>query len=186
METMQVELWVWAVTIGVLGIVLAADFVYQMRHPHEPTFRESAVQVSIYITLALLFTFVIGGVWGGQYAAEYVAGWVTEYSLSVDVQGRVVEAVTGKRLNDFMQERIFRPLKMVDTAFHVPAEKAGRLAEAFAKDPATGTPNKLIDVSKVPGNDSGGGQPVSLANIQGIAQLCKKHNKPLFIKRMVR
>lgn len=84
METMQVELWVWAVTIGVLGIVLAADFVYQMRHPHEPTFRESAVQVSIYITLALLFTFVIGGVWGGQYAAEYVAGWVTEYSLSVD------------------------------------------------------------------------------------------------------
>lgn len=84
METMQVELWVWAVTIGVLGIVLAADFIYQMRNPHEPTFRESAVQVSIYITLALLFTFVIGGVWGPQYAAEYVAGWVTEYSLSVD------------------------------------------------------------------------------------------------------
>ncbi|MFM1957836.1 MAG: hypothetical protein RI929_199 [Actinomycetota bacterium] len=84
METMQVELWVWAVTIGVLGIVLAADFIVQMRNPHEPTFRESAVQVSIYITLALLFTFVIGGVWGPQYAAEYVAGWVTEYSLSVD------------------------------------------------------------------------------------------------------
>jgi tellurite resistance protein TerC len=84
METMQVELWVWAVTIGVLGIVLAADFIVQMRNPHEPTFRESAVQVSIYITLALLFTFVIGGVWGPQYAAEYIAGWVTEYSLSVD------------------------------------------------------------------------------------------------------
>lgn len=81
---MHVELWVWAVTIGVLSVVLLADFIYQMRKPHEPTFRESAIQVSIYITLALLFTFVIGGVWGGQYAAEYIAGWVTEYSLSVD------------------------------------------------------------------------------------------------------
>jgi tellurite resistance protein TerC len=81
---MQVELWVWAVTIGVLSAILIADFVYQFKKPHEPTFRESAIQVSIYITLALLFTFVIGGVWGGQYAAEYIAGWVTEYSLSLD------------------------------------------------------------------------------------------------------
>ena len=81
---MNVELWVWGVTIGVLTLILLADFLYQFRHPHEPTFRESAIQVSIYITLALLFTFVIGGVWGAQYAAEYVAGWVTEYSLSVD------------------------------------------------------------------------------------------------------
>lgn len=81
---MQVDIWVWAVTIGVLSLILAADFVYQFRKPHEPTFRESAIQVSIYITLALIFTFVIGGVWGGDYAAEYIAGWVTEYSLSVD------------------------------------------------------------------------------------------------------
>ena len=81
---MHVELWVWAVTIAVLGVILLADFVVQLRRPHEPTFRESAIQVSIYITLALLFTFVIGGVWGPQYAAEYIAGWVTEYSQSVD------------------------------------------------------------------------------------------------------
>lgn len=86
-----------------------------------------------------------------------------EYSLSVDVQGRVIEAVTGKRLNDFMQERLFRPLKMADTAFHVPATKAARLAEAFDKDPATGAVNKLIDVSKVPGNDSGGAGAVGTA-----------------------
>ena len=84
MEIMHVELWVWAVTIAVLGVILLADFVVQLRRPHEPTFRESAIQVSVYISLALLFTFVIGGVWGPQYAAEYIAGWVTEYSLSVD------------------------------------------------------------------------------------------------------
>jgi tellurite resistance protein TerC len=84
MEIMQVELWVWAVTIAVLGVILVTDFVFQLRRPHEPTFRESAIQVSVYISLALLFTFVVGGVWGPQYAAEYIAGWVTEYSLSVD------------------------------------------------------------------------------------------------------
>ena len=90
-------------------------------------------------------------------------GTVWEYSLSVDVQGRVVEAVTGKRLGEFMDERIFKPLKMKDTGFSVPAENASRLAEAFPKDPATGATNKLIDVSKPPGNDSGGAGAVSTA-----------------------
>ena len=90
-------------------------------------------------------------------------GTTWEYSLSVDVQGRVVEAVTGKRLGEFMDERIFKPLKMKDTGFSVAAENASRLAEAFPKDPATGATNKLIDVSKPPGNDSGGAGAVSTA-----------------------
>lgn len=90
-------------------------------------------------------------------------GTTWEYSLSVDVQGRVVEAVTGKRLVEFMHERIFEPLKMTDTGFSVPAGNAARLAEAFPKDPATGAANKLIDVSKQPGNDSGGAGGVSTA-----------------------
>jgi CubicO group peptidase (beta-lactamase class C family) len=90
-------------------------------------------------------------------------GTTWEYSLSVDVQGRVVEAVSGKRLGEFLQERLFKPLKMVDSGFHVPAEKLARVAEPFAKDPLTGVDNKLIDVSKVPGNDSGGAGGVSTA-----------------------
>ena len=90
-------------------------------------------------------------------------GTTWEYSLSVDVQGRVIEAVTGKRLGDFMAERIFKPLKMKDSGFSVSAENLPRLAEAFPKDPATGETNKLIDVSKQPGNDSGGAGAVSTA-----------------------
>ena len=39
-------------------------------------------------------------------------GSVWEYSLSVDVQGRIIEAVTGQRLGDFLQARLFQPLKM--------------------------------------------------------------------------
>jgi len=90
-------------------------------------------------------------------------GTTWEYSLSVDVQGRVVEAVSGKRLDDFLQERLFAPLKMADSGFMVAAAKLPRLAEPFAKDPATGVDNKLIDVSKAPGNDSGGAGGVSTA-----------------------
>ena len=90
-------------------------------------------------------------------------GTTWEYSLSVDVQGRVVEAVSGKRLNDFMQERMFKPLKMTDTGFSVPASQAARLAEPFLTDPATGVANKLIDVSSEPGNDSGGAGGVGTA-----------------------
>ena len=90
-------------------------------------------------------------------------GTYWEYSLSVDVQGRVVEAVTGQRLGEFMQERLFKPLKMADSSFYVPTEKSARLAQAFAKDPATGVDNKLVDVSKQPGNDSGGAGGVGTA-----------------------
>jgi len=90
-------------------------------------------------------------------------GTTWEYSLSVDVQGRVIEAVSGKRLGDFLQERMFGPLKMADSGFMVPAAKLSRVAEPFAKDPATGVDNKLVDISKLPGNDSGGAGGVSTA-----------------------
>ncbi|MBC7703564.1 MAG: beta-lactamase family protein [Rhodoferax sp.] len=90
-------------------------------------------------------------------------GTAWEYSLSTDVLGRVIEAASGQRLGDFMADRIFKPLGMKDTAFHVPEAKASRLTASFDKDPATGTPFKLIDVSKSPGNDSGGAGAVSTA-----------------------
>ena len=83
-------------------------------------------------------------------------GSVWEYSLSVDVQGRIIEAVSGQRLGDFLQARIFQPLKMKDTGFAVSAANLPRLAEPFPKDPATGAAVKLIDVRQTPGNDSGG------------------------------
>ena len=90
-------------------------------------------------------------------------GTVWEYSLSVDVQGRIIEAVTGQRLGDFLQARLFQPLKMKDTGFAVSAANLPRLAEPFPKDPATGASVKLIDVRQTPGNDSGGAGAVSTA-----------------------
>ena len=90
-------------------------------------------------------------------------GTVWEYSLASDLLGRVVEAASGKRLGDFLAERLFKPLKMTDTGFQVPREKLGRLAEPLPVDPASGKPNKLFDVSGLPGNDSGGAGGVSTA-----------------------
>lgn len=90
-------------------------------------------------------------------------GTTWEYGLSTDILGRVVEAASGQRLGDFMAERIFRPLRMNDTAFYVPEPKLVRLAEPFPKDPATGTPFKLIDVTKQPANDSAGAGAISTA-----------------------
>jgi CubicO group peptidase (beta-lactamase class C family) len=93
----------------------------------------------------------------------YQPGTTWEYSLATDVLGRVVEAASGKRLGVFLSERVFTPLRMTDTAFWVPEGKKGRVAEPFDKDPLTGTAIRLIDVSKEPGNDSGGAGGVGTA-----------------------
>ena len=90
-------------------------------------------------------------------------GTVWEYSLASDVLGRVVEAASGRRLADFLDERLFKPLRMTDTAFHVSAGKTSRLAQPLATDHASGQPIKVIDVSAPPKNDSGGAGAVSTA-----------------------
>jgi tellurite resistance protein TerC len=65
-------------------LVILGDLIYQIRKPHEPTFKESAIQSVIYIGLALLFTFLVTEVWGARFGGEYLAGFITEKSLSVD------------------------------------------------------------------------------------------------------
>jgi CubicO group peptidase (beta-lactamase class C family) len=86
-----------------------------------------------------------------------------EYSRSTDVVGRLVEVLAGQSLGSFLGERILAPLGMVDTDFHVPAQKHQRLAEAFAKDPETGAAVQLVEVRDRPLFESGGGGLVSTA-----------------------
>jgi CubicO group peptidase (beta-lactamase class C family) len=54
-----------------------------------------------------------------------------EYGLSVDVLGRLVEVVSGKRFDEFLRTRIFEPLGMKDTYFFPPEDKLDRLATAY-------------------------------------------------------
>jgi CubicO group peptidase (beta-lactamase class C family) len=99
----------------------------------------------------------------GKVPLAHQPGTTFEYGLSVDVLGRVIEVVSGMRLGQFIQERIFVPLGMTDSAFFVPKEKLGHLAQPFAKDPATGSPINLVDVTKPPKNDAGGAGSVGTA-----------------------
>jgi CubicO group peptidase (beta-lactamase class C family) len=92
-------------------------------------------------------------------------GEVWDYSASVDVLGRLVEVVAGQPFDAFLQERVFAPLGMTDTAFWVPPEKADRLAWIYE----TGPDGKLVSCEdrvkspylKAPSLPSGGGGLVS-------------------------
>ncbi|GAA2656139.1 serine hydrolase [Streptomyces spororaveus] len=60
------------------------------------------------------------------------------YNVSDDVLGVLVARVTGQTFEAFLRERIFEPLGMKDTGFHVPADKLHRLPPLYAPDPQTG------------------------------------------------
>ena len=62
----------------------------------------------------------------------YEPGTRWHYSVSVDVLGRLVEVVSGKPFDQFLQERIFTPLDMRDTGFYVPADKKDRFAKLYS------------------------------------------------------
>lgn len=90
------------------------------------------------------------------------------YSVATDVCGHLVEVISGQTLDRFFAERIFEPLGMVDTGFHVPEDKAGRLAACYQKG-ADGTvqlvdPPGTSSYLAAPSFLSGGGGLVSTAS----------------------
>ena len=62
-------------------------------------------------------------------ALKFNPGDRWEYSVAVDVQGRLIEVITGKKLSEAVAERILQPLGMKDTGFQVPADKVARAAQ---------------------------------------------------------
>jgi CubicO group peptidase (beta-lactamase class C family) len=79
-----------------------------------------------------------------------------EYSVAVDVQGRLLEVLAGKPLQAVLAERIFQPLGMTDTSFQVPAAKLSRVAQPAPgiNGKTTTTRFKVDDGAKY---ESGGG-----------------------------
>ena len=92
-------------------------------------------------------------------------GWT--YSVSMDIEGYLVEKLSGQTLPDFMRDQIFTPLGMKDAGFFVPEEKRDRFATNYRDNPqgelvptaADGGPP--IDYAKQPTMPSGGGGLVS-------------------------
>ncbi len=62
-------------------------------------------------------------------ALKFNPGDRWEYSVAVDVQGRLIEVIDGKKLGEALQARVLQPLGMVDTGFQVPADKLARAAQ---------------------------------------------------------
>ena len=81
---MDVAPWIWWVTIGVTLVIFTFDLVIVGRRPHEPSMKECAAYLSLYVGLAVVFGLGVLYFTDGQYAGEFYAGWLTEYSLSVD------------------------------------------------------------------------------------------------------
>jgi CubicO group peptidase (beta-lactamase class C family) len=67
------------------------------------------------------------------------------YGMSIDALGYLVEVISGKPLNEFLQERIFLPLKMSDTYLVLPKEKLPRLTRLYSLNPKGGFTKDTID-----------------------------------------
>jgi CubicO group peptidase (beta-lactamase class C family) len=92
--------------------------------------------------------------------------WV--YSVSMDLQGYIVEQLSGKPLPAYMRENIYAPLGMKDAGFYVPQDKWSRFATVYWVDPKSGglsaTGPETVnhrDFDKEPAMPSGGGGMVS-------------------------
>jgi CubicO group peptidase (beta-lactamase class C family) len=84
-------------------------------------------------------------------------GEVWEYSLSTDVLGRIVEIVEGASLGEVLQNRLFDPLGMIDTAFYTPESKLDRRADPFSFDVMIAAGADARASTSPPKFESGGG-----------------------------
>ena len=96
-----------------------------------------------------------------QLPLAYQPGTVWEYSHATDVLGILLERISGMPLNDYLAERILKPLGMHETGFWVEPAQQHRIAEPFATDPVTGVAVKLNQPRRRPIFLAGGSGMVS-------------------------
>lgn len=74
----------------------------------------------------------------GELPLMYQPGERWQYQIASDLVGVLVERVTGQSYGSYLNERVFGPLGMKDTGFHVPADQMHRLPPLYAPDPESG------------------------------------------------
>jgi len=146
-----------------------AGFGYGLgdKHPVDKLFRERRVLGSA--NLKELVTKV------ADIPLMFQPGTNWSYSVSVDLQGYIVEKISGQKFGDFLADRVFKPLKMNDTAFYTGPQKASRLVALYMTDPKTYKMvpandlfgNSPPDYTKAPSLESGGGGLVSTTTDYG-------------------
>ncbi|MGD9645863.1 MAG: serine hydrolase domain-containing protein [Pirellulales bacterium] len=98
-------------------------------------------------------------------AAQPGKKWM--YSIAVDVQGKLIETLSGKPLDEYFAERILKPLAMDDTAFYVPSPKLDRLTVNYGKKDGRLSPvdgSTTSQFASKPVLLSGGGGLISTAD----------------------
>jgi tellurite resistance protein TerC len=80
----EVTALAWAVTIGIIGLLLAIDLALGALRPHAVGFREAAAWSVFYIAVALAFGGAVGAIAGWDFGGQYFAAYLVEKSLSVD------------------------------------------------------------------------------------------------------
>jgi len=121
-----------------------AGFGYGLgdQHPVDKLFREKGVLSANGLADMIKRT--------AEIPLMFQAGTKWSYSSAVDIQGYIVEKLSGQRFGEFLQQRIFTPLRMTDTAFYVSRDKAARLAAVYAGNPKTGKIEEVKDLFGMP------------------------------------
>jgi len=81
---MHVSALVWAITVVTMIVIFVVDLLIVGRRLREPSMREVAIWIGLYVALAVVFGVVLLAAYGPRYGGEFFAGWLTKYSLSVD------------------------------------------------------------------------------------------------------
>lgn len=100
------------------------------------------------------------------------------YHTSADVLGVLITRATGRTLPEFFGERIFAPLGMAETGYHVPAESLGRVAVSYTRDPETGALTRRPEpdgrsFDRPPAFPAGSGGPGLFTTVDDFAAFCR-------------
>lgn len=104
-------------------------FAFYHSHPVDALYREANLESSVVPGSTLAETCAVYA----KLPLQFEPGTQWNYSVATNVLGRVIEVVSGQPLDEFVADRVFRPLGMTDAGFWVTAEQAGRLAELYGE-----------------------------------------------------
>ncbi|MEU6223582.1 serine hydrolase domain-containing protein [Streptomyces sp. NPDC047042] len=119
-------------------------FAFYHCHPVDALYRAANLESSVVPGSTLAETCAV-------YASlplQFEPGTQWNYSVATNVLGRVIEVASGQPLDEFIADRVFRPLGMTDAGFCVTGEQTGRLAELYGEtedggiEPTLGLPLK--------------------------------------------
>jgi CubicO group peptidase (beta-lactamase class C family) len=130
LEPITEELRVWHLFSHTAGLT----YGFMQNHPVDALYRQAGFEWGVPTTATDLATIC------DQLASlplVFQPGTEWQYGMGLDVLGRVVEVVSGRPFDEFMQTHVLDPLGMTDTVWQVGEDRADRLAALYAPEPGT-------------------------------------------------